>query len=163
MKKLLFLLPSLLFCGLTMYGQSVKFSDLIYFTSLNSREVYDILRQGKAFRQDYLEDVNGQELEYFKNINAKPNSEKIVVGHFTKLYNGTILRTVTYTSTESKNIISMISQAKRYGLELKFQGVDPYNNIYLFDSSFYHVSIYLRRDQASGLVEIKQREYLEAE
>jgi hypothetical protein len=162
MKKYIFLLPALL-CSLNMYGQSIKFSDLIYFTSLNNREVYDNLRQGKAFRQDYIEDRNGQELEYFKNINSKPNSEKIIVGNFTKLYDGTILRTVNYTATDAKSIINMISQAKRYGLELKFHGVDAFNNIYLFDSSFYHVSIYLRRDQASGLVEIKQREYLELE
>jgi hypothetical protein len=54
----------------------------------------------------------------------------------------------------------MISQAKRYGLDLKFRGADPFNTIYLFDNSFYHVSIYLKRDQTSGLVEIKQKELL---
>jgi len=54
----------------------------------------------------------------------------------------------------------MISQVKRYGLNLQFRGVDVANNIYIYDNSFYLVSIYLRRDQSSGWVEIKQKEYL---
>jgi hypothetical protein len=158
--KYLFFLPLMLLCSLSMYGQSIKFNDLVYFTSLNNRQVYDNLIQGNAFRQDYTMDVNGQEVEYFKNIGTKPSSEKINVGIFTKLYNGTLLRTVNYTSTDPQNILNMISQVKRYGLALKFQGEDAANSIFLYDNNFYHVSIYLRRDQSSGLVEIKQKEYL---
>ena len=160
MKKYLFFLAALLFFSINMYGQSVKFSDLIYYTNLTNGEVFNTLKQGKAFRQEYTEDANGQELEYFKNINSKPNSEKIIVGSFTKLYDGTLLRTVDYTSTDPQNIINMISQAKRNGLELKFRGADAANSIYLFDNNFYRVSIYLRHDQTSGLVEIKQKEFL---
>jgi len=160
MKKYLFFLSALLLCSLSMYGQSVKFNDLVYFASLTNGEVHNNLQQGNAFRQDYTEEINGQELEYFKNIKSKPNSENIIIGGYTKLYDGTILRTVDYTSTNPQNIINMISQAKRYGLDLKFRGADASNNIYLYDNSFYHVSVYLRRDQSSGLVEIKQKEYL---
>jgi hypothetical protein len=163
MKKYLILMPLMLLCSLSMYAQSVKFADLVYFTSLSNGEVYNNLRQTSFFRQDYTMDVNGQPIEYFKRINANPNLERIVVGKFTKLYDGTMLRTVTYTSTDVQNIINMISQAKRYGLDLKFRGVDDANNIYLYDNSFYHVSIYLRRDQTAGLVEIKQKEYLDLE
>jgi hypothetical protein len=159
MKKYLFFLPLMLLSSL-MYGQSIKFNDLVYFAGLTNGEVLNNLQQGSAFRQDYTEEVNGQELEYFKNIKSKPNSENIIVGGYTKLYDGTILRTVDYSSTNAQNIINMISQAKRYGLDLKFRGADASNNIYLYDNSFYHVSIYLRRDQSSGLVEIKQKEYL---
>jgi len=103
----------------------------------------------------------GSSWNILKISTVKPdNTEKIIAGGYTKLYNGTLLRTVVYTSTDPQHIINMISQAKRYGLELKFRGADAYNNIYLYDNSFYHVSIYLRRDQSSGLVEIKQKEYL---
>ncbi|SHM54763.1 hypothetical protein [Mucilaginibacter sp. OK098] len=160
MKKYLFMLPVMLLVSLSMYGQSTKFSDLIYFTGLSNGEVYNNLLQGTTFRQDYSVNVNGRELEYFKNITGKPNTEKIMVGDYTKLYDGSVLRTVNYTSTDPQHILNMISQAKRFGLEMKFHGADEANNIYLFDSSFYHVSIYLRRDQTSGLVEIKQKEYL---
>jgi hypothetical protein len=160
MKKYLFILPTIIFCSLSTQGQSIKFNDLVYFTSLTNRQVYDNLLQGNMFRQDYTIDINGQEIEYFKSIGKRRNSEKINVGKFTKLFDGTVLRTVNYTSTNPQNILNMISQVKRYGLELKFRGEDAVNNIYLYDNNFYHVSIYLSRDQTSGLVEIKQKEYL---
>ncbi|HEY8930471.1 MAG TPA: hypothetical protein VIM55_14820 [Mucilaginibacter sp.] len=160
MKKYLFLIPAMLLASLSMYGQNTNFNDLVYYTNLTNGEVYSNLLQGNSFRQDYSIDVNGHEVEYFKNIAGKPNTEKIVVGNYTKLYNGTVLRTVSYTSNDPQHIINMIAQAKRYGLDMKFHGADEANNIYLFDNSFYTVSIYLRRDQTSGLVEIKQKEYL---
>jgi hypothetical protein len=160
MKKYLFLLPALLFCSINIFGQSVKFNDLVYFTNLTNRQVFVNLLEGNRFRQEYTMDVNGQELEYFRSIGKKANSEKIIIGAYTKLDDGTLLRTVNYTSTDVQNIINMIAQAKRYGLELKFHGADASNNIYLFDNDFYRVSIYLRRDEKSGLVEIKQKEFL---
>jgi len=160
MKKYLLFLPALLFCSINMYGQSVKFSDLVYYTNLTNGEVHNTLQEGSAFRQDYTEDINGQQLEFFKNIKSKRNSEQIIVGRYTRLYDGTVLRTVNYTSTNPQNIINMISQAKRNGLDLKFRGADASNSIYLFDNNLYHVSIYLRHDQTSGLVEIKQKEFL---
>jgi hypothetical protein len=160
MKKYLLFLPALLFYSINLYGQSVKFSDLIYYTNLTNGEVHNTLLEGSAFRQDYTEDINGQQLEFFKNIKSRPNSEKIIVGRYTKLYDGTVLRTVNYTSTDPQNIINMISQAKRNGLDMKFRGADASNSIYLFDNNFYHVSIYLSHDQSSGLVEIKQKEFL---
>jgi hypothetical protein len=160
MKKYLLFLPVMLLCSLKMYGQSIKFTDLVFLTTLTNDAVYSNLLQSNTFRQDYSEDVNGLQMEYFKSIGAKPNSERITVGRYSRLYNGTVLRTLDYTSTDPQNILNMISQAKRYGLELKFRGVDNSNNIYIYDNSFYLVSIYLRRDQTSGLVEIKQKEYL---
>lgn len=160
MKKYLFLMPLMLLACLSINAQSIKFGDLVYFTSLDNAAVHSNLLQGNSFRQDYNIDINGHPIEYFKNITGKPNTEKITVGNFTKLYNGTVLRTVIYTSTDAQHIVNMIAQAQHYGLGKTFQGADESNNIYLFDSSFYHVSIYLRRDQTSGLVEIKQKEYL---
>jgi hypothetical protein len=160
MKKYLFILPLLTLCSLSISAQSIKFSDLVYFTSLTNRQIYDNLVQGVAFRQNFSEDVYGQEIEHFKSINNKNASETIVVGKYSKLYNGTVLRTINYTSSNAQDILNMLVQAKRYGLELKFRGADNNNNIYLFDNNFYHVSIFLSRDQKSGFVEIKQKEYL---
>ena len=159
MKKLL-LFPVLFVCGVNVFGQSIRFNELVNFTALNNREVFDNLKQGNAFRQDYTTEVNGQEIEYFKSIGTKANVEEINVGTFSRLNNGTMLRTVIYKSTNPQNVINMIGQIKRFGLDLKFRGVDPSNNIYLYDNDFYHVSVYLRRDQTSGMIEIKQKEYL---
>ena len=159
MKKYLLPLLLMLLGSVPMYGQSITFSNLVYFSNLSNDGVYENLVQGNSFRQDYTVDVNGHQIEYFKNIGARPNTEKIAVGNFVKMYDGSILRTVTYTTTNPQYIINMVAQAKNYGLELKFRGVDNTNNIYLYDNDYYHVSIYLKRDQTSGgMVEIKQRE-----
>ena len=163
MKKYLFLLAPMLFCGRTIFAQSIKFNQLVALTGLSNDGVYAGLKQNGNFKQDYAEQVNGYPMEYFKNAGAKPNSERITSGFYTKLYDGTVLRTLDYTSTDVQNIINMIGQAKRYGLEMQFRGVDDVNNIYLYSNSLYEVSIYLRRDQTAGLVEIKQKEYLSLE
>ena len=112
MKKYLFLLSSLLFININTYGQSIKFNDLVYFTSLTNRQVYDNLLQGNAFRQDYMMDVKGQEVEAFKRMGNNPQLEKITIGYFTKLFNGTVLRTVSYTSKNPQYILNLVSQAK---------------------------------------------------
>ncbi|WP_259070042.1 hypothetical protein HDF24_24640 [Mucilaginibacter sp. X4EP1] len=159
MKKLL-LLSVLFICSAGVYAQSIRFGELVNFTALSNREVFDNLMQGNAFRQDYTTQINGQEIEYFKSIGVKANVEQINVGTFSRLNNGTMLRTVIYKSTNPQDVINMVGQIKRYGLDLKFRGVDPSNNIYLYDSDFFHVSVFLRRDQTSGMIEIKQKEFL---
>lgn len=159
MKKLL-LLSVLFICSVGVYAQSIRFGELVNFTALSNREVFDNLMQGNAFRQDYTTQINGQEVEYFKSIGVKANVEQINVGTFSRLNNGTMLRTVIYKSTNPQDVINMVGQIKRYGLDLKFRGVDPSNNIYLYDSDFFHVSVFLRRDQTSGMIEIKQKEFL---
>jgi len=161
MKKHLLLLPLLLFGSSRMYGQSIKFDQLVYLATLNNDAVASTLKQGNAFKQDYSQEINGQQIEYFKNIGQKPNSERIATGSFTKLYDGTVLRTVEYSSTDVQNIVDMIAQARKYdGLTQQFYGNDDKNNIYLYDNSFYMVSIYQSLDRKSGRVVIKQKESL---
>jgi hypothetical protein len=160
MKKILFFLPLLLLGSIIANGQSIKFSDLVYMTPMANDAVYANLKQGTAFKQDYSEDVDGYSMEYFKRANAKPDLERIITGRYTKLYNGVILRTLDYTSTDVQNVLNMVSQAKYAGMDLIFQGADDVNDIYLLGNNFFQVSISVRHDQTSGLVEIKQKEYL---
>ena len=160
MKKCLLLFTSMVLFSSGIYSQSVKFSDLVYYTNITSSQVYNTLLASNLFEEQSTSVVNGQPIDHFSKIGKNANSEKIVAGKFTKLADGTILRTVEYTSSSARNILSMISQAKSYGLRLRFRGADPSNNIYLYDNDFYNVSIYLRRDQSSGFVQIKQKLYL---
>jgi len=160
MKKTLFFLPFLLLGGFIATAQSIRFDDLVYMTPMNNESIHATLKQGSAFKQDYLEDVDGYPMEFFKKANAKPDQERIIAGRYTKLYNGTILRTLDYTSTDVQNILNMVSQVKYSGMTMLFQGADEVNNIYLFSSNLYQVSVYVRRDQTSGIVEIKQKEAL---
>ena len=156
-----FLLALMLLSNVVLRAQSIKFSDLTNIATLNNDNAYATLKQFGTFKQEYSQNVDGYDMEYFKNANGKPNTERIATGRYTKLYNGTILRTLTYTSTDVQNVLNMVSQAKYYGMEMQFNGEDHVNNIYLFSNSFFFVRIYIRRDQASGLVEIKQRDYLD--
>ena len=159
MKKSFLLFTSMVVFSSGIYSQSVKFSDLIYYTNITSRQVYNTLLASNLFAEESINVANGQPIDHFTKIGKNANSEKIVAGKFVKLADGTILRTVEYTSSNARNILSMISQAKSYGLGLRFRGADPSNNIYLYDNDFYNVSIYLRRDQSSGFLEIKQKLY----
>src|ERR1700740_3396918 len=158
MKKTLFFLPLLLLGCFKANAQSIRFNDLVYMTPMNNESIHATLKQGSVFKQDYTEDIDGYPMEFFKRVNAKPDQERIISGRYTKLYNGTVLRTLDYTSTDVQNILNMVSQAKYSGMTMLFQGADDVNNIYLFINNLYQVSIYVRRDQTSGLVEIKQKE-----
>jgi hypothetical protein len=160
MKKILFFLPFLLLGSVIVKAQSIKLTDLVYLTPMNNDAVYAVLKEGGAFKQDYSEEVDGYPMEYFKKAGAKPDLERIAVGMYTKLYNGTILRTLNYTSTDVQNIDNMVSQAKRTDMVLLFEGADVANSIYLFTNNYYLVSIYVRHDKSSGTVEIKQKEFL---
>ncbi len=88
MKKYLFLLPAMLLASISIHAQTTRFEDLIYYTGLTNGEVYNNLLQSNYFRQDYAVDVDGKQFEYFKNITGKPGTEKIMVGDYTRLYNG---------------------------------------------------------------------------
>lgn len=164
MKKSL-LLPPLLLSALFAGAQSLKLSDLIYMTPMDNNAVYATLKSGDVFKQDYSENVNGYPMEYFRKKDASnPNEERIASGMYTRLYDGTVLRTLDYSSTNVQYILNMVSQAKYFeGMQLVFQGADETNNIYLFNSNYYQVSIYVRRDQASGLVEIKQKDFVDVD
>ena len=161
MKKYLWFLPFLLLFGTNSFAQSIKFSNLVFLATLDNDDVYQNLRQTDVFKQDYSEVVDGYPMEYFNKAGARPDFERIAVGRYIKLYNGVILRTLDYTSTDTQIILNMVSQAKDFGMDLQFRGADELYNIYMFTNSSFSVNIYIRRDQTSGLVEIKQKEYVQ--
>jgi hypothetical protein len=163
MKKNLVLLLMLTCCSTAIFAQSIKFGDLLTLSTLNNDGAYQFVARSNAFRQDYTQDVDGYQMEYFKKIGAKPDFERIAVGRYSKLYNGTILRTLDYSSTDVQNLLNLVSQAKEYGLQLQFRGADDLNNIYLFSNSLFSVNFYIRRDQTSGTLEIKQKDYVQVD
>ncbi len=160
-KTLAFFIPLLLLGSVIAKGQSIKFSDLVYMTPMNNDAVYATLKQGTAFKQDYSKQVDGYPMEYFKKANEKPDQERIITGRYTKLYDGVLTQSLgLHLRTDVQNILNMVSQAKYAGMDLVFQGSDDVNNIYLFSSNYFQVSIYVRHDQTAGMVEIKQKEIL---
>ena len=122
MKICFLLLPLIIVFNADIHAQSVKFSDLVYYCNITSRQVYNTLLATNLFAEENIYVVNGQPIDHFTKIGKNANSEKIIVGKFVKMADGTILRTIDYSSTNARNILSMISQAKGYGLGLRFRG-----------------------------------------
>jgi hypothetical protein len=159
MKKY-FLIISLAVCGTDLFGQSVTLNDLTNISNLANDEAHNYLVLGKGFKKEYLQDVNGNTLEYLHKSGADKKDETVIIGEGTKLSNGATLRTVTYKSQTAKHLFNLITQAKSAGLKMNIQGADAVNNIYLFDNDFFHVAFYVNRNNSFGSVQIKQKEFL---
>ena len=159
MKKNLLVLI-LLLASVSSYGQSISFFDLTNLTNLSDGEAHNYLTLGKVFKHQYLEEVNGKKIEHFRTISPQVKEQTITIGVKNVLNNGTVLRTITYTSRDPQHVVNMISQAKRGKLIMKFQGVDADNNIYVFDNDFYRVDMYISTTENKGMVKINQKEFV---
>lgn len=159
MKKYLFIL--LLFCLRQSAGaQSISFYDLTNLSNLSDGEAHTYLTLGKVFKHQYIEDVDGKKLEHFRTVSQQTKEQTITIGVNTVLSNGSVLHTVTYTTRDPKHIVNLIKQAERGKLTMKFQGVDAYNNIYVFDNDFYRVAMYISTTENKGMVKIDQKEFV---
>jgi hypothetical protein len=159
MKKY-FLVALLAFCCVDLLGQSITLNDLTNISNLPNDEAHNYLVVGKGFKKEYLQDVNGNTLEYLHKVNAGKKQETVIIGEGVKLSNGSTLRTVTYKSQTPQHLFNLITQAKSAGLKMNIQGADAKNNIYLFDNNFFHVSIFVNRANTFGYAEVKQKEFL---
>jgi hypothetical protein len=159
MKRTL-LIVLLLFCGATVFAQSITINDLANISNLSNAEAHNYLTLGKKFKRQYIQDVDGNSIEHLNRVGADHKEETVVIGVGSKLSSGAVLRTVTYTTSTSQHIINLIGQAKHMGLIMKLHGADVKNDIYLFDNDFFHIVIFLNHDNVSGSVEVHQKEYL---
>lgn len=159
MKKYLLIL--LLFCFDTgTYAQSISFFDLTNLTNLSDGQAHNYLTLGKVFKHQYIETVDGKRIEHFKSLNPKLKEQNITIGVNTVLQNGTVLRTITYTTFEPQYVLNLIGQAKKSKLTLKFQGVDHDNNIFVFDNEFYRVDMYISTTNNKAMVKVNQKEFV---
>ena len=158
--KRFFLIIALFLVNLTSYGQSITFYDLTNLTNLSDGEAHNYLTLGKVFKHQYLEEVNGKKIEHFRSVDSRVKEQNITIGVKERLRNGTVLHTITYTTRDPQHVVNMISQARRSKLVMKFQGVDAYNNIYIFDNDFYRVDMYISTTENKGMVKINQKEFV---
>lgn len=159
MKKYLFL-ALLSFCCIDLFGQSITINDLTNLTNLSNGDAHNYLVLTKGFKRKYTQDVDGNTVENLNKIGIEHKEESVAIGVATKLSSGAILRTVAYKTATTKHIFNLITQAKSAGLPMRFQGADSVNNIYLFDNDFFHIVMLISRDNTSGFVEVKQKEYV---
>ncbi|MFD0763693.1 hypothetical protein ACFQZI_02425 [Mucilaginibacter lutimaris] len=140
-------------------AQSISFFDLTNLTNLSDGQAHTYLTLGNVFKHQYLEEKDGKKIEHFRSISPKVKLQSITIGENTKLSNGTVLRTVTYDTTDPQHIVNLIAQARRSKLVLKFQGQDQYNNIYKFDNEFYFITMTISTTENKGQVVINQKEF----
>jgi hypothetical protein len=159
MKKYLFLTLLCLGC-VDVFGQSITINDLTNLTNLSNADAHNYLLLAKGFKREYTQEVDGNIVERLNKPSANKNEESVDIGENIKLSSGAILRTVTYKTSTTVHVFNLITQAKSSGIPMRFQGADARNNIYLFDNDFFHITMYISRDNTSGFVQVKQKEYL---
>jgi hypothetical protein len=157
MKRYLFAL-FLFFCCAHTHAQRINLLELTNLTSLTSAQIDNYFTSAKIFKLQYGEEVNGFVLKHYQT-NGKTNKvETVITGSGYKTASGAILYTVSYITTDPRNIINMVDQTKKINLKLGFQGADPANNIYIYDNFLYHVVIKLNFNQTVGTVDITQKQ-----
>ncbi|GAA3981166.1 hypothetical protein [Mucilaginibacter dorajii] len=159
MKKYLFITLLCLGCA-DLFGQSITINDLTNLTSLANEDAHNYVVLSKGFKKEYTQVVDGNVVEHLKKAGADKKEESVEIGEFVKLSSGAILRTVTYKTSTAVQVFNLMTQAKSSGIRMRFQGVDVKNNIYLFDNDFFHITMYISRDNTNGFVQVKQKEYL---
>jgi len=158
MNKIILIL--LTFCiGVTAQAQSISFFDLTNLTNLTDGQAHNYLTLSGVFKHQYLEEKDGKKIEHFRSVSPAIKEQTVTIGENTKLTNGSVLRSVFYTTRDPQHVVNMISQAKRGKLIMKFQGADANNNIYIFDNEFYRVNMYISTSESKASVEVKQKEF----
>lgn len=143
-----------------LHAQSISFFDLTNLTNLSEGQAHTYLVLGGVFKHEYQEEINGKKLEHFRSKSNKVPPQTIIIGQNEIQANGTILRTVTYTTEDPQHIVNLIAQAKRSKLILKFQGQDQLNNIYKFDNEFYSIVMLISTSNNKGSVQVTQKEFI---
>jgi hypothetical protein len=160
MKKLLVMLV-LCLSAVISHAQSVSMSDLTNLATINMTDANYFLTSGKPFKQEYSQEVNGLTLRHYVGTTAASKCESVIMGDGIKTSTPLVLHVVTYTSTNTKYLLELIGQAKSAELKKNFQGVDQFNNIYIFDNFLYTVHVYIKTDNSEGTVKVEQKYYVE--
>lgn len=159
MKRFLILTFLVALC-LGTQAQSISFFDLTNLTNLTDGQAHTYLSLGNVFKHQYLEEKDGNKIEHFRSKSTVEKEQTITIGENTRFSNGTVLRTVTYNTTDPQHIVNLIAQARRSKLVMKFQGQDRFNNIYRFDNEFYAITMTISTTENKGQVVVKQKEFI---
>jgi hypothetical protein len=158
MKKLLGI-AFLLFCCATVQAQTITIYDLTNISNLTDAQAHNFLVLNRLFKELYTQDIDGFNLQYYQFGKSDIKKETVIVGAGIKKDDGSLLRKVTYNTTQGAYLYKVIAQAKQSGLNLAFQGADRYKNIYLLENFLYSVHIYINVDNSGGTVEVQQKDF----
>jgi len=159
MKKLLIVSFFVISC-IAVQAQSLSLSDLTNMATFDMGRANVFLTQGKPFKQIYMEDKGKLLIHHYKGITPASKSESVVVGDGFVTASGTLLHSVTYTSTQTKYILNLIGQAHAAGFNRNFLGADAYKKIYVYANTLYTMRIFINRDNSEGTIEVKQNDFV---
>jgi hypothetical protein len=156
MKKYLLTLIIYLCCT-QLRAQSISLLNLINLTSLNNAQAGNTLTAGKVWYMQYGEDLNGFVVEHYQSAAQPVKKETTIIGQVFKTASGAILRTVSYISPNTQDVINLVGQTKISGLSLFFRGSDAKDNIYIYDNFLYHMVVRLSIDNTKGVIDVTQK------
>lgn len=145
-------------CCMHAFGQSINLLNIVNLTGLNNDQVGSTLTSNKVWALQYGEEINGFVVEHFQTTATPTNKETLIVGQGNKRANGGILRTVSYISPNTKDIINLTGQAKGLGLIQNFRGSDKADNIYIYESILYHMVVRISLNNDKGVIDITQKQ-----
>ena len=143
-------------------AQSISMSDLTNLATINLTDANNFLTSGKPFKQKYTEQSpDGFLLHHYSGTTPASMPEIVVIGDGIKTKSERVLHTVTYKSTSTKYLLTLVDEAQSAELKKSFQGADQYNNIYIFDNFLYTVQVYIKNDNTGGFVKVDQKDFVE--
>lgn len=157
MKRLPLIL--LLFTCNYVRAQSLTLNDLTNLAQLTNGEAHNYLVHARTFKRDYVQVIDGKQIEKYKGTDDTTKREMITIGDGQKLVSGQLLRNVYYATNNRKFLLNLVNQAKQSNFKLSFTGMDASNNIFMFDDDLYHIIINVGRAKGTGSVSVKQKEY----
>lgn len=156
MKKYLLLVLFYLCCN-PLRAQSITLLNLLNLANLNNAQAGNTLTANKVWAMQYGEELNGFVVEHYQTTAQPVKKETIIVGTGFKTATGSVLHTVSYVSPTIQDVINLVGEAKKAGLNMFFQGSDPKDNIYIYDNFLYHVVIRLAINNSKGVIDITQK------
>jgi len=157
MKKLL-LTVAIYLCCTHAFGQSINLLNIINLTDLNNDQAGSILTANKIWALQYGEEINGFVVEHYQTTSKLTKKETIIVGQGTKTLSGGVLRTVSYVSPNTQDVINLVGRAKGQSLVKNFRGSDRTDNIYIYENLLYHMVVRLSLKNDKAVIDITQKQ-----
>lgn len=157
MKKFV-LAVAIMALGASARAQSISLLNLTNLTSFSNRQAADDLAARKIFKFDSGEMVDGYMEESYISTVLNNKMEKIIVGKGHKLATGAVLHTVSYYSADRKNVVNLMNQYKSIGVKPTFRGADASDNIYIFDSYLYRMTVRISLDKTRSILDVSQKQ-----
>ncbi|MES2809009.1 MAG: hypothetical protein V4619_10315 [Bacteroidota bacterium] len=159
MKKYLLIVLFYMCCN-QLHAQSITLLNLLNLANLNNAQIGTTLSANKVWALQYGEELNGFVVEHYQTTAQPVKKETIICGTGFKTATGAVLHSLSYVSPTIQDVINLVGETKKAGLNMFFQGSDPKDNIYIYENFLYHVVVRLAINNSKGVIDITQKHAL---